>query len=140
MIPELLNILISTKDLYLKAGRHDLVEAVSLEVSEGEIVSVIGPNGAGKSTAMKAIFGMLNLREGTVMLDGRDITRLSPQAHAARLAARALGRRRGSRAATAAASRESKSVDAARRPYSYFRKDIRAYLFWDSSTFFCSFY
>jgi ABC-type Mn/Zn transport systems, ATPase component len=53
MIPELLNILISTKDLYLKAGRHDLVEDVSLEVSEGEIVSVIGPNGAGKTTLLK---------------------------------------------------------------------------------------
>ena len=44
MTPELPNILISAKDLYLKAGRNDLVEAVSLEVSEGEIVSVIGPN------------------------------------------------------------------------------------------------
>ncbi|MDG2483082.1 MAG: ABC transporter ATP-binding protein, partial [Alphaproteobacteria bacterium] len=39
-----------------------------------------GPNGAGKSTAMKAIFGMLDLRMGTVTLDGKDITGLSPQA------------------------------------------------------------
>ena len=38
-----------------------------------------GPNGAGKSTAMKAIFGMLNLRSGTVTLDGEDITALMPQ-------------------------------------------------------------
>ena len=53
MTPELPNILISAKDLYLKAGRHDLVEAVSLEVSEGEIVSVIGPNGGGKTSLLK---------------------------------------------------------------------------------------
>ena len=46
----------------------------------GEIVVIVGPNGAGKSTAMKAIFGMLNLRKGMVTLDGKDITRLSPQA------------------------------------------------------------
>ncbi|MCH9824678.1 MAG: ABC transporter ATP-binding protein, partial [Alphaproteobacteria bacterium] len=38
-----------------------------------------GPNGAGKSTAMKAVFGMLDLREGSVTLDGEDITSLSPQ-------------------------------------------------------------
>ena len=41
---------------------------------------VVGPNGAGKSTAMKAIFGMLDLREGCVRLDGEDITALSLQA------------------------------------------------------------
>jgi len=40
---------------------------------------VVGPNGAGKSTAMKAVFGMLKLRSGTVTLDGEDITALMPQ-------------------------------------------------------------
>ena len=40
---------------------------------------MVGPNGAGKSTAMKAVFGMLTLREGTVVFDGTDITRLAPQ-------------------------------------------------------------
>jgi branched-chain amino acid transport system ATP-binding protein len=40
----------------------------------------VGPNGAGKSTAMKAVFGMLRLRQGTVRLGGEDITALSPQA------------------------------------------------------------
>ena len=58
MTPELSKILISAKDLYLKAGRHDLVEAVSLEVSEGEIVSVIGPNGAGKTSLLKLLLGL----------------------------------------------------------------------------------
>ena len=40
---------------------------------------VVGPNGAGKSTAMKAMFGLLDIREGSVELDGREISRLPPQ-------------------------------------------------------------
>jgi len=40
---------------------------------------IVGPNGAGKSTAMKAVFGMLDVRQGAVRLDGKDITKLSPQ-------------------------------------------------------------
>ena len=43
------------------------------------IAAVVGPNGAGKSTAMKAMFGMLHLREGRVMLDGVDISALASQ-------------------------------------------------------------
>ena len=45
----------------------------------GECFGLLGPNGAGKSTAMKALFGMLDLRQGTVSLDDSDITALSPQ-------------------------------------------------------------
>ena len=66
MTPELPNILISAKDLYLKAGRHDLVEAVSLEVSEGEIVSVIGPNGAGKTSLLKLLLGLYKPDRGSI--------------------------------------------------------------------------
>ena len=66
MTPELPNILISAKDLYLKAGRNDLVEAVSLEVSEGEIVSVIGPNGAGKTSLLKLLLGLYKPDRGSI--------------------------------------------------------------------------
>jgi branched-chain amino acid transport system ATP-binding protein len=48
-------------------------------VEHGEIAVVVGPNGAGKSTAMKAVFGMLPLREGSVLMGDRDITHLKPQ-------------------------------------------------------------
>jgi len=41
---------------------------------------VVGPNGAGKSTAMKAVFGMLDIHTGQVLMDGQDITKLTPQA------------------------------------------------------------
>ncbi len=57
----------------------DILHDCTVAVNKGEIAVIVGPNGAGKSTAMKAIFGMLNLRKGRVVIDGRDITRLSPQ-------------------------------------------------------------
>lgn len=58
----------------------DILHDCTIGVERGEIAVIVGPNGAGKSTAMKAIFGMLNLREGRVMMDGEDITALTPQA------------------------------------------------------------
>jgi len=60
-------------------GGADIIQDCSLSVEQGEIVVVVGPNGAGKSTAMKAVFGMLQLRSGRVEFDGRDITGLAPQ-------------------------------------------------------------
>jgi branched-chain amino acid transport system ATP-binding protein len=60
-------------------GAADILHGCTIDVELGEIVVIVGPNGAGKSTAMKAVFGMLDLREGAVRLDGDDITRLSPQ-------------------------------------------------------------
>ncbi len=57
----------------------DIITNCDITVEKGEIAVVVGPNGAGKSTAMKAVFGMLNLREGSVTLDGVDITNLAPQ-------------------------------------------------------------
>jgi branched-chain amino acid transport system ATP-binding protein len=48
-------------------------------VKRGQIASIVGPNGAGKSTAMKAIFGLLDIRKGQIFLDGEDITNLRPQ-------------------------------------------------------------
>ncbi len=61
-------------------GGADIIQDCTIGVDRGEIAVVVGPNGAGKSTAMKAVFGMLNLREGRVSMDGEDITALSPQA------------------------------------------------------------
>ena len=60
-------------------GGADIIHGCDITVEKGEIAVVVGPNGAGKSTAMKAVFGMLNLREGTVTLDGKDITHMAPQ-------------------------------------------------------------
>ncbi|MEO0680126.1 MAG: ABC transporter ATP-binding protein [Pseudomonadota bacterium] len=60
-------------------GGADILHACTIAVNAGEIAVIVGPNGAGKSTAMKAVFGMLGLREGQVRLSDRDITALSPQ-------------------------------------------------------------
>ena len=60
-------------------GGADILKACTISVSKGEIAVIVGPNGAGKSTAMKAVFGMLPLREGQVRLGGKDITDLKPQ-------------------------------------------------------------
>lgn len=60
-------------------GKANILNDCTLTVDKGQIAVIVGPNGAGKSTAMKAVFGMLKLREGSVKLDGKDITALSPE-------------------------------------------------------------
>jgi branched-chain amino acid transport system ATP-binding protein len=60
-------------------GGANIINNCTISVDLGQIAVIVGPNGAGKSTAMKAIFGMLDLRGGSVSIDGRDITGLSPQ-------------------------------------------------------------
>ena len=57
----------------------DIINSCSVNVEKGEIVSILGPNGAGKSTAMKAMLGLLNLKTGSIIIDGKDISNLSPQ-------------------------------------------------------------
>ena len=60
-------------------GGPDIINSCSINIDKGEIVTILGPNGAGKSTVMKALLGMLNLRQGSVTFDNKDISNLSPQ-------------------------------------------------------------
>ena len=60
-------------------GGADIIVSCTINVNRGEIVAILGPNGAGKSTAMKAMLGLLNLKSGKVSIDGRDISKLTPQ-------------------------------------------------------------
>lgn len=60
-------------------GSADILHNCTIGVEKGEIAVIVGPNGAGKSTAMKATFGMLNLRQGHVKFNGEDITHLKPE-------------------------------------------------------------
>ena len=57
----------------------DIISSCSIKANRGEIVAILGPNGAGKSTAMKAMLGLLNLKSGSVLMNGKDISNLSPQ-------------------------------------------------------------
>ena len=66
----------------MTAGYGDgpnIINSCTIKVDRGEIVAILGPNGAGKSTAMKTLLGLLNLKFGKVLIDGNDITNLSPQ-------------------------------------------------------------
>ena len=60
-------------------GGADIINSCTINVNRGEIVAILGPNGAGKSTAMKAMLGLLNLKSGKVSIDGKDISKLTPQ-------------------------------------------------------------
>ncbi len=57
----------------------DIISSCTINANKGEIVAILGPNGAGKSTAMKAMLGLLNLKSGSVLIDGEDISKISPQ-------------------------------------------------------------
>lgn len=70
--------LLEMNAVYGGYGGVDILNGVDLRVDDGEIIVVIGANGAGKSTAMKAIVGLVQIREGSVTFDGADITRKRP--------------------------------------------------------------
>ena len=71
--------LIEVKSLEKHFGSLIAVNGIDLAVERGEVLGFLGPNGAGKSTAMKAMLGLINLKSGTVTIDGKDISNLSPQ-------------------------------------------------------------
>lgn len=57
---------------------ENIIHEVTLEVEEGEIVSIIGPNGSGKSTLMKSVFGLTRMRGGRIRFLGQDVTGKRP--------------------------------------------------------------
>ncbi len=60
-------------------GGVDILNNCGIEANQGEISVVVGPNGAGKSTAMKAMLGMISLKSGKIILNGKDISGLTPE-------------------------------------------------------------
>ncbi|MGK7917325.1 MAG: ABC transporter ATP-binding protein, partial [Prochloraceae cyanobacterium] len=67
------------ENLYAGYQGFDILKGVNLQVNPGEIVCVIGPNGAGKSTVFKAIYSLIQVRQGRIIFNDRDITNLQPQ-------------------------------------------------------------
>jgi len=68
------------RDLNVHYGGIHALKGVSLEVKDGEIVTLIGANGAGKSTTLRTVSGLVKPTSGHVIVDGQDITRATPQA------------------------------------------------------------
>ncbi|WP_225028089.1 ABC transporter ATP-binding protein [Xinfangfangia pollutisoli] len=59
-------------------GRITILNGTTFKIPKASITTVIGPNGAGKSTVFKAVFGLLNIHSGQILLDGKDVTRQRP--------------------------------------------------------------
>jgi branched-chain amino acid transport system ATP-binding protein len=72
------NLILSLEDVHTYYGTIHALKGISLDVREGEIVTLIGANGAGKSTTLRSINGLNHPREGRIRFQGRDITEESP--------------------------------------------------------------
>ncbi|MDO5603999.1 MAG: ABC transporter ATP-binding protein [Paracoccus sp. (in: a-proteobacteria)] len=70
--------MLELKDLTGGYGRITILNGTSFAIPKASITTVIGPNGAGKSTVFKAIFGLLNIHSGQILLEGEDVTRKTP--------------------------------------------------------------
>ena len=71
-------VLLTLEGVHTFYGRIEALKGISLEVREGEVVTLIGANGAGKSTTLRSISGLNQPRRGSITFEGRDITRRSP--------------------------------------------------------------
>jgi branched-chain amino acid transport system ATP-binding protein len=70
--------LLSLEGVVAGYGRGDILCGIDLTIEEGTVMCLLGPNGAGKSTVLRTVSGLLHPREGRIVLDGDDISRLSP--------------------------------------------------------------
>jgi len=67
--------MLEVNDIHTYYGNIHALKGISLTVNEGEIVSLIGANGAGKTTTLRAISGLIKLRQGNILLNGEDIAK-----------------------------------------------------------------
>ncbi|MBQ3459740.1 MAG: ABC transporter ATP-binding protein [Solobacterium sp.] len=70
--------MLKVENLVVKYGMIEAIKGISFEVNDGEIVTLIGSNGAGKTTTMQTISGLLKPAQGSVLLDGVDLTKIAP--------------------------------------------------------------
>lgn len=71
--------MLTIKDLHVYYGGIHAIKGISIEVPDGAIVTLIGANGAGKSSTLRAIAGLIKQKSGTIIFNGEDISRLSPE-------------------------------------------------------------
>ena len=70
--------MLELNDVHCSIGKHEVIGGVDLRIAEGELVCLLGANGAGKSTLFKTIAGLIRPWRGTIALEGRPISRKSP--------------------------------------------------------------
>jgi branched-chain amino acid transport system ATP-binding protein len=71
--------LLEVSDIHTFYGNIEALKGISIEVEEGEVVTLIGSNGAGKSTTLRSISGLTPPRQGSIRFDGREIGETAPQ-------------------------------------------------------------
>jgi branched-chain amino acid transport system ATP-binding protein len=108
-------------DLTVAYGPMEAVRNVSFQVQEGMIVTLIGPNGAGKTTILNTVSGVVPVRSGKILLDGRDITGMS--AHR-RVSAGVIQVPEGRQVLAGMTVRENLELGGYRRPYREAQKDV----------------
>lgn len=69
--------MLEIQDLYVNYGNLQIIQGVSMEVKDGEMISLVGSNGAGKTTLLKAISGLKGINGGKIIFDGEEISKLS---------------------------------------------------------------
>ena len=77
---------LAVKDVHVTLGKAKIVNGVSLHVGERQSVGIIGPNGCGKSTLLKAIYRVNPIDSGEVLLNGQNVTKMSPKEAARHIA------------------------------------------------------
>jgi branched-chain amino acid transport system ATP-binding protein len=70
--------ILETNNIHAGYGGMNILNGVNMAIEQGEIGVIVGPNGAGKSTSLKAIFGLLHVSEGSIELNGENITNADP--------------------------------------------------------------
>ena len=108
-------------DLTVAYGPMEAVRNVSFQVQEGTIVTLIGPNGAGKTTILNTLSGVVPVRSGKILLDGRDITGMS--AHR-RVSAGVIQVPEGRQVLAGMTVRENLELGGYRRPYREAQRDV----------------
>ena len=72
------NVILKLTDVHTYYGHIHALKGISMDINEGEIVTLLGANGAGKSTTLSTITGLVPAREGTITFKGKDITKEKP--------------------------------------------------------------
>jgi branched-chain amino acid transport system ATP-binding protein len=74
-----MNVVFHAQDIVGGYGKAVVVQGVTMDLGRREIVALVGPNGSGKSTFIKSVWGLAHLFSGDVYLDGKEVTRLTPE-------------------------------------------------------------